>query len=115
MEKGYKKLIVWQKSIDLVVEIYAISNKLPQNEQYGLSSQMKRAAISIPSNIAEGSRRRTQKDKNQFYSIAFGSASELETQLEVLQKLPMGSCAPLTKAISLLDEVLRILNKLVIY
>lgn len=114
MNQDYKKLIVWQKSIDLVVEIYSICKKLPKNEEFGLSSQMKRAAVSISSNIAEGSRRRTPKDKNQFLTIAFGSASELETQLEILKRINI-SVESIAKASGLLEEVLRMLNKLTSY
>ncbi len=112
MDKDYKKLIVWQKSIALVLEIYSICEKLPKSEEYVLSSQMRRAAISIPSNIAEGSRRKTKKDKNQFFLIAFGSASELETQLEILRNLSIGKQISLDKAGALLDEIVRMLNAL---
>ena len=113
--QGYKKLIVWQKSVTLVVEIYALTEQFPKTEVYGLGSQMRRAAVSIPSNIAEGSRRRTSKDKNHFYTIAFGSATELETQLEILSHLPFGGRLSLNKANELLDEILKMLNTLTTY
>jgi four helix bundle protein len=84
--KTFKELIVWQKARDLVVEIYRLTDGFPTSEQYGLTSQMRRAAVSIPSNIAEGYHRFHKKEKDQFMSIAFASGAELETQI-VLSKL----------------------------
>jgi four helix bundle protein len=81
MVHTYKDLIVWQKSMDLAKHVYAESKKLPKEELFGLVNQMRRAAVSIPSNIAEGSRRGTTKDLVQFLRIADGSLGELETQL----------------------------------
>jgi four helix bundle protein len=77
---SYKDLIVWQKSYRLVLEIYRISEIFPENERYGLVSQIRRAAVSIPSNIAEGYGRNYSKEYKQFLSIAYGSVCELETQ-----------------------------------
>ncbi len=77
--ESYKELKVWKKSIDLVKEIYKITNKFPKEEIYVLVSQMRRAAISIPSNIAEGYKRKNLKEYIQFLSIAEASAAELET------------------------------------
>ena len=77
---SYKDLIVWQKSYRLVLEIYKISENFPENERYGLVSQIRRAAVSIPSNIAEGYGRNYNKEYKQFLSIAYGSLCELETQ-----------------------------------
>jgi len=85
--KTFKDLKVWQKGIELVREIYEITNTFPRDEQYGLSAQMKRAAISIPSNIAEGFRRRYVKEHKQFLSIALGSSAELETQIIIAKEL----------------------------
>ena len=70
--KSYKDLIVWQKSIELVKEVFNLTRQFPKEETYGIVSQMRRAAVSIPSNIAEGSGRRFTKEWQQFYSIAFG-------------------------------------------
>ncbi len=84
--KSYKDLFVWQKGIDLVDAIYKIAALLPKQEQYILVSQMLRAAISIPSNIAEGYRRRHKAEYIQFLSIALASAAELETQLIITKK-----------------------------
>lgn len=115
MNSGYKNLIVWQKSLVLTTKIYEATKKFPRDEVFGLSSQMKRSAVSIPSNIAEGSRRITKKDKNNFYSIAFGSASELETQIEISFNLKFIKKEEYQDLISLLVEILKMLNKLTSY
>lgn len=107
----YRDLTVWQKSIDLVVCIYKLTKDFPATEQYGLVSQMRRAAVSIPSNIAEGSRRRG-KDKQHHLVISFGSASELETQLEISRRLEYGGEERRKDAESLLNEILRMLNRM---
>ncbi len=80
MIDSFKDLIVWQKGMELTKEVYEITRKLPHEEMYGLSSQLKRSAISIPSNIAEGHKKGT-KDYGRFLTIAYGSSAELETQL----------------------------------
>ena len=85
--KSHKDLIVWEKSIDFVVEIYSLTDSFPKSELYGLTSQMRRSAVSVPSNIAEGSSRKSRKEFIQFLYIASGSASELETQLIIAKKL----------------------------
>jgi four helix bundle protein len=87
MATDYKQLNVWQKAIDLVTEVYALARQLPKEELYSLADQIKRSAISIPSNIAEGSGRNTTKEYIQFAYIALGSASELETQLIIGRNL----------------------------
>lgn len=78
--KSYKDLLVWQKSMKLVKNVYLATRKFPQSEVYSLTSQINRAAIAIPSNIAEGYGRKSSKGYNQFLSIAYGSSLELETQ-----------------------------------
>ncbi|MDP4529001.1 four helix bundle protein [Alkalimonas delamerensis] len=80
-------LKVWQLAMDLLVDVYAISKTFPDHEKFGLSSQMQRAAVSIPSNIAEGAGRESKPDFLRFLSIARGSLSELETQLLIAQRL----------------------------
>jgi four helix bundle protein len=77
---GYKGMIVWQKAYKLVLEIYRLTTSFPKSEIYGLSQQMRRAAVSVPSNIAEGYSRKHKAEYRQFMSIAYGSLSELETQ-----------------------------------
>ena len=78
---SYRDLEVWQKSRKLVSRIYKLTDTFPKNEQYGLASQLRRAAISVPSNIAEGKARRATKDYMRFLDIAYGSIAEVETQL----------------------------------
>lgn len=85
--RSYKDLEVWKKSIDFVEDIYKVTGDFPKNEIYGLTSQMTRAAISIPSNIAEGSVRRSSAEFARFIGIARGSAAELETQLIIARRL----------------------------
>src|SRR3989344_5311138 len=87
---SYKELIVWQKSVELVEHIYHLTKKFPKEEVYGLVSQMRRASVSIPSNIAEGRLRRSKKDFIQFLQIAFGSGAELETQIIISKKSKIG-------------------------
>ena len=110
--KSYKELVVWQKSIDLVEEIYKLTNQFPGHEKYGLSSQMRRAAISIPSNIAEGSRRKDMPEYMQFLRISDASSAELETQIIISRRLyPEFDYVPLEK---LLQEIQKMLYGMMI-
>lgn len=84
---SYRQLEVWQKAMDLVVLLYQHSKQFPKEELYGLTSQMRRAAVSVPSNIAEGQGRRTTRDFLNFVSISKGSLFELETQIEIARRL----------------------------
>jgi len=114
MEKtSYKDLIVWQKAMDLTVVIYNLVKKLPKEELYGLSDQMRRAAVSIPSNIAEGRDRNTDKEFVQFLTIARGSKSELETQLLICIKVGYLNETEILEAINLLTEVGKMLHSLI--
>ncbi|MFA5021753.1 MAG: four helix bundle protein [Patescibacteria group bacterium] len=108
----YKDLIVWQKAMDLVVAVYQLTKDFPHQEIYGLVSQMRRCVVSIPSNIAEGRRRGSRKDYRQFLLIAYASGSELETQLEIIKRLNFCNNQDSLKADQLLDEVMRMLNKI---
>ena len=110
---SYKDLIVWQKAMELVVLIYSLSETFPKSELYCLTPQIRRCAISIPSNIAEGCWRRTRKDYRQFLVIAFGSGSELETQIEIAKRLSYSKVRDYVEIDALLDEVMRMLNKLI--
>ncbi len=83
MEKPHRKLAVWSKSVELSVLTYKITETFPKHEQYGLSSQMRRSAVSVASNLAEGAARSGRKELVQFLNIARGSLSELDTQVEV--------------------------------
>ena len=85
--KSHKDLKVWQESMNLVIEVYEVSKSFPNHEVYGLVSQVRRAAVSIPSNIAEGAGRRGEKEFIRFLYIALGSLSEVETQLEIALRL----------------------------
>ena len=101
----YKELQVWQKAMDLVVEIYKISKLLPKEEVYGISDQLRRSAVSIPSNIAEGQSRNSAKEFIQFLSIARGSLAELETQLLICIKVNMLSEDNITEAQNIITEI----------
>ncbi len=109
---SYKELIVWQKSIDLVIEIYSLTEYFPKSEIYGLTSQMRRCAVSIPSNIAEGRRRGSRKDYRHFLIIAYSSGAELETQIEIVKRLPFSKNTDFIKIDNLLNEIMRMLNKM---
>lgn len=109
---SYKDLIVWQKAIDLVVAVYAFTRDFPKEELYGLVSQMRRCAVSIPSNIAEGRTRGSRKDFRQFLIIAFASGAELETQLIISKKLEYGNIDEYVKIDNLLAEVMKMLNRM---
>ena len=85
--RSFKDLIVWQKAVDLAVLVYSITEKFPKSELYGITNQMRRSVVSISSNIAEGFKRSHQKEKLQFYNVAYASTSELESQIEVSRKL----------------------------
>ncbi|MBR5307439.1 MAG: four helix bundle protein [Clostridia bacterium] len=106
----YKDLKVWEKSMELVSEIYRLVKLLPKEEHYVLSDQMRRAAISIPSNIAEGYERYHTKEYLRFLMIARGSKAELETQLLICEKLNLLPPQQTTVALSLCDEIGRMLN-----
>ena len=110
---SYQDLIVWQKSIELVIELYTLTEKFPKEEIYGLTSQMRRAAVSIPSNIAEGRLRGTRKDFRHFLLNSFGSGGELETQLIIAKRLPKTKNLDYTRAVALLGEVMRMLNAMI--
>jgi len=84
---SHKDLKVWQESMNLVTEIYSISERFPNHEAYGLITQLRRAAVSIPSNISEGAGRKGKKEFSRFLFIALGSLSEVETQLEIAFRL----------------------------
>lgn len=106
----YKDLIVWQKSKKLVIEIYSLTEQFPSVEKFGIVSQFNRAAISVPLNIAEGYRRRGPKERKQFFTIAFGSATEIEALIDICKDLPVFKNLDFSKTENLLDEVLRMLN-----
>ena len=108
----YRELKVWQKAMELTVEVYSIVKLLPQEETYVLSGQMRRAAISIPSNIAEGQGRETMKDFVRFLSIARGSLRELSTQLEICVRVHYLNQSQTSNAANLIEEIDKMLNAL---
>lgn len=106
--KSFRDLIVWQKSKELAVLIYRLTEQFPKSEIYGLISQMRRAAVSISSNIAESYNRFHHKEKNQFLAIAYGSGSELESQIEISKILfPKFNYVEVE---TLLESIMKILN-----
>jgi four helix bundle protein len=110
--RSYRDLIVWQRATELVRETYRLTTRLPTQEMYGLTSQMRRAAVSIAANIAEGQARRATRDYVRFLSIANGSLRELETYWEVTADLELIGQAELAHSIRLGVEVGRMLTKL---
>ncbi len=113
MVNNYKDLVVWQKAMDLVVETYKIARLLPREELYGLSDQMRRAAVSVPSNIAEGQARNSTKEFVKYLSIARGSNAELQTQCLICQRLGYVKEEELIKVMTLSVEIAKILNTLI--
>jgi four helix bundle protein len=115
----YKKLKIWQESVSLSIEIYKVTKLFPDEEKFGLISQLRRASISIPSNIAEGSKRGTKKDFISFLRIALGSAAELETQIFIAYQLDFihekeykELNSSLEKNIGMLDSFIKSINSL---
>ena len=111
--KSYRDLIVWQKSMNLVTLIYKLVLELPENEKYGLTPQIKRSAISIPSNIAEGYGRNYRKDYSRFLQIARGSLFENQTQLEIAVNLDFIKAENLEEIKELSIEIEKMLNSLI--
>jgi four helix bundle protein len=110
--RSYQDLIGWQKSIELVTNIYRLTQKFPKDEIYGLTSQMRRAAVSIPSNIAEGQGRHSRGEFRQFLGQARGSAFELESQIRIARNLKYLTLEDATFLLSRIHELGRILNGL---
>ena len=109
----YTDLIVWQKAMDLTSEIYRLTKRLPKEELFSLSDQMRRAAVSVPSNIAEGHGRQSEKDFRQFLSVAKGSVYELQTQLYICVRQQFFTEKQAEDALSLCDEVGKMLTRLI--
>ena len=112
MQQGYRGLIVWNKAMELARYTYRLTFAFPGDEKYGLASQMRRAAVSIPSNIAEGSKRRSRKEFLNFLRIASGSGAELETQLELARALSFGDISDHEVVYALLNEVMKMLTSM---
>jgi four helix bundle protein len=110
--QSYRDLLVWQKGIELAKIVYRLTARLPSEEKFGLISQMRRAAISVPSNIAEGQARHTTGEFIQFISHAEGSVAELDTQLVVIVELGFLPATDVAQASLLIEELRRMLNSL---
>jgi four helix bundle protein len=110
--KHYSELIAWQKAMDLVVQVYHSTDHFPQREVFGLTNQMRRAVVSIPSNIAEGQGRATTKDFRRFLAVARGSLQELETQILIAHRLAYLDEQTRTHLLDATREVARIINGL---
>jgi four helix bundle protein len=105
--KSFKDLIVWQKSHNLVLEVYRITKQFPKEEMFGLTSQFRRAVISIPANIAEGFARKGSKDKLRFYNIAAGSLNEVEYYLILSKELNYTDSSSLIPKVEEIGRVLK--------
>ncbi len=111
--RNYSELIAWQKAMDLVQLVYAFTNRFPKEELYGLTNQVRRAAVSIPSNIAEGQGRRSTNEFLRFLSIAHGSLREVDTQVLIAARLGYLQEADIQNLIELAGEVGRLINGLI--
>jgi four helix bundle protein len=109
---SFRDLIAWQKAMDLAESVYDVTRSFPADERFGLISQLRRCAVSIPSNIAEGHGRLTTRDWQHFLSQARGSAMELETQLLLAARLHFGNESAVMTAVANAQEVARIINGL---
>jgi four helix bundle protein len=114
-EKAHKKLVLWHKAVHLVVSVYEVTRRFPVSERFGLAAQMQRAAVSIPSNVAEGAARKGRKEYLQFVYTARGSLSELDTQVEIAGLLGYLKSDESGKLQAEMDEVSRLLNGVIAY
>ncbi|MFH1563879.1 MAG: four helix bundle protein [Nitrospirota bacterium] len=112
-ERPHSNLDVWKKAIKLVISVYKLTTQYPPEEKYGLVSQMRRATVSIPSNIAEGVARKTTKEYIQFLYISRGSLSELDTHLEISQQIGYINSEQYKDMIDEMDEISRMLSGLI--
>ncbi len=109
--RDFRKLEVYQDSMQMVIAVYRITKDFPVIEKYGLTQQIQRAAVSIPSNIAEGASRDSSKEFSRFIQIALGSAFELETQLLLAEELGYGITKPIISDLTIIQKRLNALNK----
>lgn len=112
MAKSYKDLVVWQKAMDLSIAVYQVTKSFPKEELFGMVSQMRRAAVSIASNIAEGEGRKSKNEFAHFASIAMGSKAELETQVILCERIGLCSDTESQNLLSMLDEIGKMLASL---
>jgi four helix bundle protein len=109
---SYKELTAWQKAFELCKEIYRLTSTFPKSELFGITQQMRRAAVSIPSNIAEGYFRNSRAEYERFCRIAYASAAELETQTMLSKDMKLSAAKEFSKAEDLQNQTLRLLNRL---
>ena len=110
---SYRDLTVWQRGIELVEEVYRLVKRLPNEERYALAEQLRRAVVSVPSNIAEGYARQAPRDYARFLTIARGSKYEVETQLTICERLNYLSAEDTARAYGLCDEIGRMINAII--
>jgi four helix bundle protein len=113
MGRSYRDLIAWQKAMRFVIDIYVATQRFPSEQRYGLTNQLRRAAVSIPSNIAEGQARFSQREFHHFLSQARGSLVEIETQLHTARDLKYLQIAKADDLLATADELGRVLNGLI--
>jgi four helix bundle protein len=109
---SFRDLLVWQRSIELAEEIYKLTSSFPRAEMYGMTSQLRRAAVSISANLAEGNGRGSRRDYSRFVAIALGSAREVDSLLELTFRIGLLSRDSAARCLALLDETCRMLNGL---
>ena len=112
MTQGYRDLIVWQQAMDVAVETYRLTSAFPKDEMFGLTSQMRRAAVSIASNIAEGEGRKSKNEFSHFLGIALGSKSELETQIVLSERVNLLKSSETELIKKSLDDIGKMLTAL---
>lgn len=112
LDLSHKKMVVWEKSIELIKEVYQVTDKLPNEEKFGLVSQLRRAAVSVVSNISEGEARKTSKEKRRFYEMSCASLVEIDAQIEISLELGFISNSDIEKLSGLLNECFAMLTKL---
>jgi len=112
-QRAHKNLITWKKSMELVTEIYKLTQQFPKEELFGLTAQIRKSVVSIPSNIAEGLTRKSKKDKVHFLNIADGSLSELDTQIEIALRLGYLDTGHYNKIIEKISEIQRLISGLI--
>jgi four helix bundle protein len=113
MGQSFKDLVVWQRSVELTTDVYKLTSKFPESERFGLTHQMRRAAVSVASNIAEGYGRLTKGEYVQFLGHARGSCSEIETQIVIAKNLGFGAAQSLDSAETRCNDVGRLLGALI--
>ena len=111
--RPHKGLLVWQRSMDLVIDVYKMTNGFPREQRYVLTPQSQRAAISVPSNVAEGMAKRSFRDRTRFFEIAQGSLSELDTQIELAHRLGFVANETYDILMYLIEEIQRRLSGLI--